>query len=231
MMRDMGESGRKDQGMSRLLARHAAVALLLALSGAVVDAQNAPAPPPAAPPENEVEVIVFRILDQRGTTQESDQPPTTPETGSDPGKPVPEVTDAIADEAGSVARPPASLQLGAVATRLGRSAQYELLYHGGWTQEIPSQSAARPTPLPGAARQSGLQGTLTLYHERYLHVLVDVTLNSNDAGGRTGRIRQGRRLRGQAVQYFDHPQFGIILVVRPRDTSSLEATAQAGPAS
>ena len=36
-----------------------------------------------------------------------------------------------------------------------------------------------------------------------------------EAAGRSWHIRQGRRLRGDALQYFDNPGFGVILAVRP----------------
>jgi hypothetical protein len=44
-------------------------------------------------------------------------------------------------------------------------------------------------------------------------VLVDVGLDSGSEP--LQRIRQGRRLRGTSVQYFDHPALGVILATRP----------------
>ncbi|MCK6371805.1 MAG: peptidoglycan binding protein CsiV [Gammaproteobacteria bacterium] len=121
------------------------------------------------------------------------------------------------DEPGIYPAPPAwppltaaDMQLDGIAARLRQvSGSYQLLYHGGWTQSVTGQARSAATPLPAAAVASGLTGTITVYRERYLHALVDVGLAQS-----TVRLRQGRRLRGQGLQYFDHPALGVILSVR-----------------
>jgi len=154
----------------------------------------------------EVEIVVFRNLDQRGTTPEVPVPDRV-DAGVAPGLATP--ADAIGLE-------PAALRLTALAARLRRGPGYQLLYHGGWRQAAPPRAQSGPTPLPAAAIESGLDGTLTLYRERYLHVLLQLSLPAGpEAAGRSWHIRQGRRLRGDALHYFDNPGFGVILAVRP----------------
>lgn len=173
----------------------------------------------ATAPQYEVEIIVLRNLDQHANT-----PEVAKSVAADAGQ-----TDSVASDAFTSVTPgttaggagwpelaSASLRLTGIAERLRRPGAYQLLYHGGWTQPVERQNRAAPTPLPTAALRAGVSGALTLYRERYLHVLVDISLEAAGlADDEQNRIRQGRRLRGQAAQYFDHPQFGVILAVRP----------------
>lgn len=164
-----------------------------------------------------VEILVFRYRD-----------PALPE-------PPPAAIDAPAiDDAGTVLAPavspppplpPAALRLGSLASRLQRG-PYELLYHGGWLQDLPSRDRALATPLPAEAGATGLRGTLTLYRGRYVHARVDLQWQADAAGGTPALIHESRRLRGQGLQYFDNARFGVILAVQP---ASAPETAPAAP--
>ena len=120
---------------------------------------------------------------------------------------------------------------------------YETLMHFGWTQptfpeeETPAielQLLAKPPP--------GLDGTLTLYLSRYLHLVVDLALDAPDAfeaeivddesffnfGDSRPRyddayeperpvvhfrIQEDRILKNGELRYFDHPKFGVLAKV------------------
>jgi hypothetical protein len=185
------------------------LAALVLLAGAPAAAQEPPPEPAGA--QYEVEIIVFRHLDQGGITAEVAA--TAAGTGSSaPPSILPPATQwpALA---------PAELRLAGVAARLRRGGAYELLVHGGWVQDVTGQSRTAPAALPAGAAASGLAGAVTLYRERYLHVVVDVGM-SGENGGRADParwIRQSRRLRGTALQYFDSPRIGVILAARPRE--------------
>ena len=158
---------------------------------------------------SEVEVIVFRLMEQDGNSAEIHAGAAN---AVDDGR-------ADAPDATYASLEPGALQLAAVAARLRRSPKYRLLYHGGWVQGVAGRAEAVPVRLPQAAAESGLHGSVTLYRQRYLHALVDLSLTKAD-GTATWRIRQGRRLRGQALHYFDHPQFGLILDVREQSEAA-----------
>ena len=186
------------------------------LAPAALRAQDVP--DSAAAPQYEVELVVFRNLDQRSNTSEVAKagPVEAGETAVEAAPAIRQASSAAGATWPQLS--PSSLRLAGIAARLRRPGAYQLLYHGGWVQAVERQNRAAPTPLPAATLQAGVSGTLTLYRERYLHVLVDVSLGAAGAGDdEQRRLRQGRRLRGQAVQYFDHPQFGVILAVRPVD--------------
>ncbi len=120
---------------------------------------------------------------------------------------------------------------------------YETLMHFGWTQptfpeeETPAielQLLAEPPP--------GLNGTLTLYLSRYLHLVVDLAMdapeafeaeivddesffNFGDSRPRYEdayepekptvrfRIQEDRILKNGELRYFDHPKFGVLAKV------------------
>lgn len=212
-------------GRHRRIRAGSAVVLLLAPLLAL-RAQEEPGPEAAsAPPVYEVEIIVFRNLDQHGITPEAAVAAAGPAAGS--VEPTDTESGGLPDQADTVTDPafapltPQSMRLDAVASRLRRGSAYQLIYHGGWVQSVQHQNLAQQTPLPADASAQGLSGGITLYRERYLHVLVDIALQSEASPEQ--RIREGRRLRGQTAQYFDDPQFGVILAVRPVSASDTDS--------
>ena len=88
------------------------------------------------------------------------------------------------------------------------------------------------TVLSLSPNRKMLTGTVTLYKQRFLHLEVDVALSSDPNAGTNsprgfwskimpligGRktmheIDQSRRVREGRLQYFDHPNFGVIAAV------------------
>jgi hypothetical protein len=197
-------------------------ALLAALLAAsAIRAQDAAISQPEAP-RYEVELIVFRHLDERDTTAEANRPEIAP-PGALPTLGRSSATSALPPAWTPLA--PSSLRLASVAARLRRGGAYQLLYHGGWIQGVEPQAQSIPVPLPPDAERAGAAGGVNLYRARFLHVDVDLGLfDANGGRDRSRWIRQGRRLRGSAVQYFDNPAVGVILAARP-----LAGSDQANP--
>jgi hypothetical protein len=197
--------------MSRMIAgmgmRAGCGVLLMALALASPAEEDAVDVAPG-PARYSVEVIVFRNLDQRGVT------PETPAPASIPSAPLATATAWPAIET-------SALQLAPVAARLKKSGAYQVLWYGGWVQPVERQERAILAALPAEASSAGLAGGVMLYRERYLHALVDVALALPDGSpDALKRVRQGRRLRGQAMQYFDSPALGVILVAKSLDAQT-----------
>jgi hypothetical protein len=184
-----------------------AALMVLVLATAGLQRAHGQEPVDAGEALAEVEIIVFRLLDQTGGSQEWEAP--APVTAA-PASP------AVSTESQYPPLSPEALRLGGTAARLRGSARYRLLYHGGWIQNVGPQARTLPGALPSAVRQQGLEGTVTVYRERYLHALLDLQLTAIDAPA-PWRLRQSRRLKASAIHYFDHPRFGVILTVRGRD--------------
>ena len=129
---------------------------------------------------------------------------------------------------------------------LERLDAYTPLAHGGWVQEGLPEDRARPFQLSmlGALNPAG---TIQLHVSRFLHLTVDLDY-------RTGRsqaaapfqsvgsslqqlalpnhyeLRAQRRTRSGELHYFDHPAFGVLLVVRPEPEEAAESEEDLMPA-
>jgi hypothetical protein len=117
---------------------------------------------------------------------------------------------------------------------------YEMILHTGWTQPTYPQEETPPIELQLLGETpDGLNGTLTLYLSRYLHLVVDLALDApvevvelpdknsffsfEDARRRYGRdfdapapqpvryrIQENRIVKNGELRYFDHPKFGVL---------------------
>lgn len=136
---------------------------------------------------------------------------------------------------------PEEYQLTAAFERLTTLDAYRPLMHTGWTQPTLEKDDTAPLKL----RRIGdpplrLNGTVSLYLSRFLHLVVDLALEDwkpvrmapaverlrgfGDARIQPGfaidsasarqttvyRIQEDRIMRNDEVRYFDHPKFGVI---------------------
>lgn len=200
------QSSSKQPPLRRLWApntRRRLAALLIvsaALCPTAGKTEDSATPAASEPDRYDVEIIVFRYLkgSESHETAARLEPADAQQPASDAWSPL----------------EPAALRLTGTASRLRRPGLYRLLYHGGWVQTVETSNRAIRVPMPPAAQAEGVAGTITLYRERYLHVRVDLRLTAEADGSGTFTIQQSRRLRGQAIQYFDNPEFGLILAAR-----------------
>lgn len=135
-------------------------------------------------------------------------------------------------------------QLDEVYGHLRRLDVYKPVMHFGWTQATWPQEQTEAVPLFRFARPpEGLDGTLTLYLSRYLHLVVDLQLDapqvamlSRETIERQGdartvgevlpymegehlpppvkyQIQENRILKNGELRYYDHPKFGVLAMV------------------
>ena len=120
-----------------------------------------------------------------------------------------------------------SYRLKPVRYTLQQAGEYSVLYHRAWRQLAYDPSRAVSYPIK-TTTDSGyrLEGALQLKRGRYLHLDVDLQLldTVGQAPGqflpgqelpRAYRLTERRRLRGDKLQYFDHPRFGLLALVTP----------------
>jgi hypothetical protein len=126
--------------------------------------------------------------------------------------------------------------------RLRRSSAYRPLLHEAWTQPGLEQSLTRPVELAmlaqvrrvsaggapvsvGAGSETDvLDGAVTLYRSRYLHLGLD--LSYTDRSGQVLALTGSRRIRSNEIHFFDAPNLGVIAWVAPID---MTAASTAGP--
>jgi hypothetical protein len=139
---------------------------------------------------------------------------------------------------------PADYELNDVFDKLERLDAYRPLMRGAWIQP----ALERDETLPLKLRRIGdpplrLDGTVTLYLSRFLHLVVDIALEEkspvrpdalqdripyfgdNRSNARYGidsqflapsvfyRIEEDRILRSGDLRYYDHPRFGVLAKV------------------
>jgi hypothetical protein len=210
-----------------------------------------------------VEVIIFRYAQEVMTGSEifpRDEPEPEllpidedivfveepPEPGEEP-EPLPDSELVLLDEA--------DFQLGDIMDRMERLDVYEPIMHFGWTQATWPEEQTEAIPLQRLAQvPDGLDGELTLYLSRYLHLVVDLQLQApdvmvfnQDEVERLGdvtvgdllermdtqpgnlptyyRIQENRILKNGELRYYDHPKFGVLAKV-----TRVEETQDAGRA-
>lgn len=120
--------------------------------------------------------------------------------------------------------------------RLSRLDAYEPLLHFGWTEPTYPEEDTEARPLSSLVTPpEGLEGELTLYLSRYLHLAVNLQLDapaneqSNPLTTRRDardsymaygeedvtypvryRIDEDRIFRNGELRYYDHPKFGVL---------------------
>jgi hypothetical protein len=144
--------------------------------------------------------------------------------------------------------------MGEILGRLERLEVYDPIMHFGWTQITWPEEETQAIELGSLARlPEGLDGHLTLYLSRYLHLVVDLQLDAPDSALRNSplddrissygdyrtldelrgidepgpvryRIKENRILRSGELRYFDHPKFGVLAkVTRVEEEEPLES--------
>lgn len=167
------------------------LALIAALSvtgiGAAQDAENtADSDAVEVPRHYSVEVIIFKYLEDVSVGSEIFVPervvPDPEPVDEFAVEPEPE-PEPVEEELAPVypfsvrSLPGDEMTLDEAYGRLERLDAYEPLMHFGWVQPTLAQEHTPALPLARFARvPDGLDGTLTLYLNRYLHLVVDVSL-------------------------------------------------------
>ncbi len=212
-----------------------------------------------------VEIIIFRYVEEVSTGTEifpADEPPEDLQALSDDELEVP------ADE--DVEPEPRDLDIVMLTedeyTMSNTLRQFELLdvyettMHFGWTQSTYPKDETPPIELRVFGKPpAGLDGSLTLYLGRYLHLVVDLALDApedfsisaanqkprrifGDSRIRYGdnfgqvalpvryRIQENRIIKNGDVRYFDHPKFGVVTRITRVEEEEIDADEILEPA-
>jgi len=185
----------------------------------------------------QVEVIVFRHVDQSRTTSELprivepqiadvlDQ--QLPRLG--PGLASPSSTDSLQRQPPFWSPAAGKRFMDGDLRRLERLQAYEVIDHLAWVQPAADVSIAEGVDSSALGAPASVNGSLKLYRKRYLHLALN--LSFDEAGSRGGlqsylqtetaspAIVDSRRMRLGRMVYFDQPRFGVLAVVNKLDDS------------
>lgn len=189
-----------------------------------------------APPQTgEIPVAI----DIPATESDSEDPDAEPVFVLLPGETLEEIP--TYESAGFVLVDPAEFKLGNAWDRLVQLDAYQPLMHTAWIQPTLEKENTAALPL----RRLGdpplrLEGTISLYLSRFLHMVVDLSLEQKSPVRMTAtqeriryysdnqsraslsfdprfvtpsvfyRIEEDRIVRNNELRYFDHPKFGVL---------------------
>jgi len=220
-----------------------------------------PDPPP------EIDVFGETTFAPGEIPEYSDQPSGIAEQGErdEPALPDEELTDPDAQTeelplTGFERLPDDALTLGETWDRLERLDAYIPTLHFAWQQTLLPFAEPEPVSLEELAVEApGLEGELTLYLSRFLHLGVKLEQLADTAtdGGSTSRqpgnplyeyegqrfvaeepgpvfyrIEEDRIFKNGDIRYFDHPRIGLLALitrVEEPEPDDLTDTGEAGP--
>jgi hypothetical protein len=151
-----------------------------------------------------VELIVFRTTSVSGNEDWSAVPPGRGFGNESTRGGTPQVVRILA---------PADYRLAPVEATLRTSGAWRPIAHAAWVQSAANWGTHIGIALSDLGISSpGLSGTVYLERATYLHLGVDLSLNT---GGINYTIKEMRSVKYNERQYFDHPGFGVIAMVSP----------------
>ncbi len=157
----------------------------------------------------DVELIIFERTSRAAAMNES-----WPE---DPGKPDTEDATHLTSN-GAYARLPSSKKsLVGVANRMRRASGKPVkLTHMMWRQPAVGKLDAIPVYVSGKTRTGTLTGTAKVSVKRYLHIDLDLLLQTTN-GPEPGQFRMQaqRKMRSGKLHYIDHPIMGALVRITP----------------
>ena len=194
----------------------------------------------------DVEILAFRQLNSQGDDEELDVPNIRHlELNL-------ELHDLLDQTSAIPLEPAIEGYLSHPGERIGNSRDYEILFHGGWSQTTSDRKAAPyiRIDLPAVGRSSTLIGVLRLFATDLLY--VDAFLRYRPGERRANNqivefterntqpyyfLKERRRVKFREVHFLDHPKFGILLTVwpvklpeLPSPTSEPQPTIKTDPA-
>jgi hypothetical protein len=157
----------------------------------------------------DVEMVIFERTSRAAASNES--------WPQDPGRPnTADATHLTSN--GTYARLPNSKRsLIDVAKRMRRASGKPVrLTHMIWRQPAVGKSRATPVYVSGKTRTGVLSGTAKVHVKRFLHLDLDLLLQTNN-GPAPGlfRMQANRKMRSGKLHYIDHPVMGVLVKITP----------------
>ncbi len=121
------------------------------------------------------------------------------------------------------------------AKNLTSTGAYRITAHTAWSQPSELHESAYNNQLPDNLSRTGLpiQANIKLYKQKFEHIDIEIqleraipkglisefaqkhNLSVSDVGDNWRfRLQESRKIKLTELQYFDHPMFGILLIVK-----------------
>lgn len=185
----------------------------------------------------EVEILIFKRLGSEAYTDE-----TWPENTEFS---YPNLYQYLVEREGKnfSVLPRETHKLDAYSYALNRNANYDILFHKAWQQQMQSEDQSPSIIISAGKDINGhkeLEGSIKIYIGRFIHVLNDLWLTSSqqksgrvwsslpsrpDSSSRkasfrtssypVATLRERRRMRSNELHYIDHPLMGMLVIFTP----------------
>lgn len=165
--------------------------------------------PALAVEKYDVELVIFERTSRADAMNES--------WPADPGRPDLENATHLTSKGLYASLPNSRRTLTDAAKRMQRASGRPVqLTHMIWRQPAVGKSEAIPIYLSGKTRTGTMTGTAKVYVRRYLHLDLDLLLETTD-GPAPGvfRMQAHRRMRSGKLDYIDHPIMGALVRITP----------------
>jgi hypothetical protein len=188
----------------------------------------------------DVEILVFRQLDSQGDDEDLDVPNIRHlELNL-------ELHDLLDRTSAIPLEPAIEGYLSHPGQRIGNSRDYEILFHGRWSQTTSDRQAAPyiRIDLPAVGRSATLIGVLRLFATDLLYVDAFLRYRPTERQATNHIVestepntqpyyflKERRRVKFQEVHFLDHPKFGILLTVWPVNLPELPSPTDEPPPS
>jgi hypothetical protein len=165
--------------------------------------------PTLAAERYDVELIIFERTSRDAAMNES-----WPE---DPGRPDMEKAIHLTRKGKYATLPGSRRSLNSAAKRMSRASGRPVqLTHMMWRQPAVGNLDAIPVYVSGKTRTGVLTGTAKVHVKRYLHLDLDLLLEtSNGPAPGVFRMQAHRRMRSGQLHYIDHPILGALVRITP----------------
>jgi len=184
-----------------------------------------------------VEIIVFKRLGNEAFSQENWP------TNIDLSYPSFYQYLKSADSGNFSLLPESSHKLGGFNYTLRKDNNYRVLVHKSWRQRMDRESKSPAIIISGGETINGhkeLEGSITIYIAKFLHVATDLWLTQTDKDSNlmwpnvperpsnsstqssfnvtsypVATLRERRRMRSKELHYIDHPLMGVLIQFTP----------------
>ncbi len=165
--------------------------------------------PVLAVEQYDVELIIFERTSRSAALNES--------WPADPGKPDTHDATHLTSKGVYASLPNSRRTLVSVAQRMQRASGRPVrLTHMMWRQPAVGKSDAIPVYVSGSSKTGTLTGTAKVHVKRYLHLDLDLLLETtNGPAPGVFRMQAHRRMRSGKLHYIDHPVLGALVRITP----------------
>ncbi len=101
---------------------------------------------------------------------------------------------------------------------LKRSPRYQAICYLTWIQPDRRAKQIRPIDIAQSEPSCNTSGQVKVHKKRFIHAKLNLLIGETNNPGKQAFLQESRRIKPNKINYFDHPQIGVLLLVSKSDT-------------